>query len=86
MIIRRHGKELTMKTKKSLIIMLTIVLALVGAFSVFALDHHAQGDWWEHMHNGMWSQTGDHMSDHQTNCWTDYDQKWQHHDNDDQQE
>lgn len=75
-----------MKTKKTLIITLTIGLALVGAFSVFALDHHRHADWWEHMYNGMWSQTGDHMGGHQTNCWTGSDQKWQHDNNGDQQE
>jgi len=64
-----------MKTKKTLIIMLTIGLALIGAFSVFALDHHMHGDSWEHMHNGMWSQTDDHMSDHHVNCWTDSDEQ-----------
>ena len=80
----QHEKEHIMKTKKTLIIMLTIVLALVGAISVFAYEHHMHDDSWEHMHNGMRSQTSDLMSDHHANCWTDSDHHWQHHDNDDQ--
>jgi len=75
-----------MKTKKARIILLTIGLALIGAFSVYALEHHMRDDGWEHMHNGSWSQMGDHMRDHHANCWTDSDQNRQHHDNDDQQE
>jgi hypothetical protein len=84
--LAQDREEFIKKTKKRLIVMLTLGLALIGAFSVFAMDHHMHGDTWEHMHHGMWSQTGDHMSDHQTNCWTDLDQKWKHHDNDDHQE
>ncbi|WP_303720111.1 hypothetical protein [Malonomonas rubra] len=67
-----------MKANKTLIVTLAVLMTLLGAFSIFAWDHYMYGSKWSHMNGWMGSQSGDHMSDHATDCWTGSDQNWQH--------
>jgi hypothetical protein len=66
----QHGKGHVVKSKKIVIVMLTIILALMGTLAVFALDYHIHAVMWDHMNSGMWNQISDQIGDHAAHCET----------------